>query len=183
MTLETSRLILRRWRDTDVAPFAKMNSDPQVMQHFPTLLTYEQSAQMVERIEAHFVEHGFGLWAVELKQTGQFAGFIGLAVPSFETACTPCVEIGWRLDAAFWNQGYASEGAGGALEFGFTQSRLTEIVSFTVPANIASRRVMEKIGMSYVDDFDHPVLAKDDPLCSHVLYRITQGEWDLSQSS
>lgn len=182
MTLETSRLILRRWRDTDVAPFAIMNSDPQVMQHFPNLLTYEQNAQMVERIEAHFIEHGFGLWAVELKQTGQFAGFIGLAVPRFEAAFTPCVEIGWRPGVSFWNRGYATEGAHAALKHGFTQCRLKEIVSFTVPANIASRRVMEKIGMSHVDDFDHPALAKNDPLRRHVLYRMTKPEWKVTQS-
>lgn len=183
MTVETSRLILRRWCDADVTPFAEMNADPQVMRLFPSLLTYEQSAHMVERIEAHFVEHGFGLWAVELKQTGQFAGFIGLAVPRFEAAFTPCVEIGWRIAVPFWNQGYATEGAQAALKFGFEQCRLTEILSFTVPANIASQRVMEKIGMTYVSDFEHPVLANDDPLCTHVLYRITKQEWDLAHLS
>lgn len=179
MLLETSRLFLRQWRETDVAPFAKMNADPQVMQHFPSMPTYEQTAQMVKRIAAHFEKHGFGLWAVELKESEQFAGFIGLAVPQFTADFTPCVEIGWRLAVPFWNQGYATEGARAALEFGFTRCHLQEIVSFTVPANVASRRVMEKIGMSYIEDFDHPVLTEDDPLRRHVLYRITKQERDL----
>ena len=133
---------------------------------------------MVKRIIAHFEEHVFGLWAVEVKDQQQFAGFIGLSIPEFTADFTPCVEIGWRLDVPFWNQGYATEGAQAVLEFGFTQCKLTEIVSFTVPANGASRRVMEKIGMSYIDQFEHPALAAGDPLRSHVLYRITKMERD-----
>ncbi len=177
-TLETSRLILREWRDTDVAPFAKLNANQRVMQHLPGTLSYEESAQMVKRIKTHFEKHGFGLWAVEIKDEQQFAGFIGLSVPKFTAHFTPCVEIGWRLDLPFWNQGYASEGARAALEFGFTQRHLNEIVSFTVPANGASRRVMEKIGMSYIENFDHPTMAEDHPLKKHVLYRITRMERD-----
>lgn len=176
--METSRLILRKWRDSDVAPFAKLNADPRVMQHFPATLSYKESAQMVKRISTHFDEHGFGLWAAELKEQRQFAGFIGLSIPQFTTDFTPCVEIGWRLDLPFWNQGYASEGAQAVLEFGFTQCELNEIVSFTVPANGASRRVMEKIGMTYINQFDHPALAEGDPLRTHVLYRITKMERD-----
>jgi len=179
--LETSRLILRQWRETDVTPFAEMNADPQVMQYFPKTLSYEQSVQMVERIETHFSENGFGLWAVEIKDEAQFVGFIGLSIPQFTAYFTPCIEIGWRLAAPFWNQGYASEGAQAALDFGFTQCNLKEIVAFTVPANIASIRVMEKIGMSYIDNFDHPVLADGDPLRRHVLYRITKAEQNASQ--
>ena len=177
-TLETSRLILREWRDSDVSPFAKLNADPRVMQHFPSMLSYEESSQLVTRIKTHFDVHGFGLWAVEVKDQRQFAGFIGLSVPQFTAHFTPCVEIGWRLDTPFWNQGYASEGAQAALEFGFSQCNFNEIFSFTVPANIASRRVMEKIGMSYQEQFDHPALTEGDPLRNHVLYRITKMERD-----
>jgi len=104
-----------------------------------------------------------------------------LSIPQFTAYFTPCIEIGWRLAAPFWNQGYASEGAQAALDFGFTQCNLKEIVAFTVPANIASIRVMEKIGMSYIDNFDHPVLADGDPLRRHVLYRITKAEQNASQ--
>ncbi|MFK7779038.1 MAG: GNAT family N-acetyltransferase [Gimesia sp.] len=176
--METSRLILRKWRDSDVAPFAKLNADPRVMKHFPKTLSYEESAQMINQIKSHFDEHGFGLWAIEVKDQQQFAGFIGLSIPQFTTDFTPCVEIGWRLAASFWNQGYASEGAHAALDFGFLHCDLDEIVSFTVPENIASRRVMEKIGMSYINQFDHPAVSETDPLRNHVLYRITKMERD-----
>lgn len=179
--METSRLILRKWCKADVDLFAEMNADPRVMHYFPSTLSYEQSAQLVERMKTHFDEYGFGLWAIEIKDQGRFAGFIGLAVPQFSAYFTPCVEIGWRLAVPFWNQGYASEGATAALAFGFTQCNLKEIVSFTAPANVASRRVMEKIGMSYIDNFDHPALPDGDPLKRHVLYSINRPDWDALQ--
>lgn len=179
--METSRLILRQWCDDDLAPFAELNNDPQVMRYFPSTLTHEQSAQMVEDIRKHFEQYGFGLWAVEIKDQVRFAGFIGLAVPQFSAFFTPCIEIGWRLAAPYWNQGLATEGARAVLEFGFDQCNLKQVVSFTVPDNIASRRVMEKIGMSYIDNFDHPGLPDNDPLQRHVLYCITRPEWDTRQ--
>ena len=172
--LRTERLCLRRWRPADCAPFAAMNADPRVMEYFPALLSREASDERVDRIEAHFEEHGFGLWAVEIAGVTPFAGFIGLSVPRFEAPFTPCVEVGWRLAADCWGQGYATEGAKAALAFGFENLRLAEIVSFTVPANLRSRRVMEKLGMSHhpSEDFDHPVLLDGHPLRRHVLYRI-----------
>lgn len=179
--METPRLILRQWCEADLAPFAQLNADPQVMKYFPSMLTATQSAQMVERIKKHFCEYGFGLWAVELKETGEFVGFIGLSVPQFTAYFTPCIEIGWRLAAAFWNRGYASEGAKAVLAFGFQECRLDQVVSFTVPANKPSRRVMEKIGMSYIDNFDHPSLPDGDPLKRHVLYTITKKRWEENQ--
>jgi RimJ/RimL family protein N-acetyltransferase len=172
--LRTERLCLRRWRPADRAPFAAMNADPKVMEHFPALLSRESSDASVDRIEAHFTEHGFGLWAVEIAGVTPFAGFIGLSVPRFEAPFTPCVEIGWRLAADCWGRGFATEGAKAALAFGFENLRLAEIVSFTVPANLRSRRVMEKVGMTHHpgEDFDHPVLPDGHPLRRHVLYRI-----------
>ncbi len=151
-----------------------MNADPKVMEHFPALLSRESSDASVDRIEAHFTEHGFGLWAVEIAGVTPFAGFIGLSVPRFEAPFTPCVEIGWRLAADCWGRGFATEGAKAALAFGFENLRLAEIVSFTVPANLRSRRVMEKVGMTHHpgEDFDHPVLPDGHPLRRHVLYRI-----------
>ena len=121
---------------------------------------------MVDRIEAHFKEHGFGLWGVEIPGIAPFAGYVGLSIPRFEAAFTPCIEIGWRLDAAYWNRGYATEGARAALDFAFRCLQAEEIVSFTVPANVRSRRVMEKLGMTHSDsdDFDHPLLAEGHPL-------------------
>jgi len=172
--LETSRLILRRWRDSDRGPFAALNADPRVMRFFPAVLSRAESDRAVDRIEAHFETQGFGLFAAELRQGGAFIGFIGLWTPDFEAAFTPCVEIGWRLAAEYWNRGLATEGARAVVKYGFDSLRLSEIVSFTTVANVPSRRVIEKIGMtrSPEDDFDHPKLPESHPLRPHVLYRI-----------
>ncbi|MBL8821877.1 MAG: GNAT family N-acetyltransferase [Planctomycetia bacterium] len=174
LTLDTERLILRPWRDSDRVPFAALNADPKVMEFFPSVLTRQESDAQADRIEDHFVRHGFGMWAVEVKGHTPFAGFIGLAHPSYQTHFTPCVEIGWRLAPLYWGKGYATEGARRALQFGFDQLGLEEIVSFTAVGNIGSRRVMETLGMQRnpEDDFDHPLLAKEHPLCRHVLYRL-----------
>src|SRR5262249_32174896 len=146
--LRTDRLLLRPWRDSDVESFAALNADPRVMEHFPALLSSAESAASAARIRAHLEEHGFGLWAVEVVGVTSFAGFVGLAVPRFEAAFTPCVEIGWRLAFAHWGQGYATEAARAAVAFGFERLGLAEIVSFTVPGNVRSRRVMERLGMA-----------------------------------
>jgi len=171
--MATDRLILRRWREADREPFARMNSDPAVMEFFPALLTREESDALVDRIEAHFAAHGFGVWAAELKAPGEFIGFVGLWIPTFEAHITPCVEIGWRLAAAHWGCGFATEGARAAVEFAFGKLGLKELVSFTAVENARSRRVMEKIGMTHdaEDDFDHPGLPEGNWLRRHVLYR------------
>jgi len=109
--LQTARLTLRRWIAADREPFARMNRDPAVMQFMPALLSTEESNGLVDRIEAHFEQHGFGLWAAELRDTARFVGFIGLAVPRFQAEFMPAVEIGWRLDKEVWGQGLATEGA------------------------------------------------------------------------
>jgi RimJ/RimL family protein N-acetyltransferase len=168
--------MLRRWRLEDREPFAALNADPVVMEHFPSTLARTESDALAERIEAHFGRHGFGLWAVEIPGVTPFAGFTGLSVPAFEAHFTPCVEIGWRLAREHWGKGYATEGARAALRFGFEQAGLAEIVSFTTPANLASRRVMERIGMRHSpsDDFDHPGLPEGHPLRRHVLYRLAR---------
>ena len=172
--MRTERLRLRRWREDDLAAFAELNRDPIVMQHLPALLSREQSDALAQRIEAHFDAHGFGLFAVEIAADAAFAGFIGMSIPGFETHFTPCVEIGWRLAARHQGRGYATEGARAVLAFGFETLALAEIVSFTVPDNLRSRRVMEKLGMqrSASDDFDHPLLPEGHPLRRHVLYRL-----------
>ena len=126
--LQTDRLILRRWRDADRDAFALMNADPRVMEFFPACLTREQSDAMMDRIEGHFDAHGFGLFAAEVRAAGELAGFVGLAIPGFEAFFTPCVEIGWRLGPAYWNQGLATEGARAVLEFAFGTVGLGEVV-------------------------------------------------------
>ena len=172
--IETERILLRRWRVEDREPFARMNADPVVMEHFPERLSRHESDRLVENIEAHFQRHRFGLWAAQLRATGEFIGFVGLSVPRFEAAFTPCVEIGWRLDAAHWGAGLATEGARAVIRYGFDVLSLEEIVSFTVPENLRSRRVMEKLGMTHDprDDFDHPNLPPAHPMRRHVLYRL-----------
>jgi RimJ/RimL family protein N-acetyltransferase len=172
--LRTDRLLLRRWLAADRDPFAALNADPHVMEHFPATLSREESDARAARIDAHFDQHGFGLWAVEIPNVVPFAGFVGLWVTPFEAHFTPCVELGWRLAAKHWGHGYATEAARAALAFGFETLRLAEIVSFTVPANLRSRRVMEKLGMTHnpADDFDHPALPEAHPLRRHVLYRV-----------
>lgn len=172
---KTERLILRCWRYADREPFARINADARVMEFMPDVLTRDQSDAVVDRIEAHFRQHGFGLCAVELRTDHTFIGFIGLAVPSFQAPFTPCVEIGWRLSADCWGQGLATEGARQMVAYASQQLGLASLVSFTVPANVRSRRVMEKLGMTYdaSDDFDHPGLPDGHALRKHVLYRLS----------
>lgn len=173
-TLRTQRLLLRQWRDADLAPFAAMNADPRVMEHFPNRLSRDDSDAWVGRIQAALREHGFGLWAVEVTDSAPFIGYVGLSVPRFAAPFMPAVEIGWRLGASYWGNGYAREAAHAVLAYGFTTIGLAEIISFTVPANRRSRAVMAAIGMTHdpADDFDHPKLAVGSPMRRHVLYRI-----------
>jgi RimJ/RimL family protein N-acetyltransferase len=176
MILETERLILREWRESDEDPFAAMNSDLRVMEFFAGPLSRQESDLLIDRINAHFRRHGFGPFAAELRRDRAFIGFIGLSVPEFQAPFTPCVEIGWRLAAEHWNQGLATEGARRVVRSAFESLGCREIVSFTVPANLPSRRVMEKLGMTHdpIDDFEHPNLAEGHPLRRHVLYRLAR---------
>ena len=178
-TIRTERLVLRRWTDDDRAGFAALNADPEVMEHFPGVLTAQESDQLMQTIELHFEEFGFGLWAVETLWAPRLVGFAGLAVPTFRTHFTPAVEIGWRFARAEWGNGFATEAAKAALEFGFDQAGLDEILSWTVPANERSQGVMIRLGMTRAPelDFDHPRLVDDDRLRRHVVYRITREEW------
>lgn len=173
-TLETTRLRLRPWRDSDLEEFASLNADPRVMQHFPNMLTREQSDLMAARIRKQLSDGDFGLWAVDVPGVADFVGFTGLAVPSFEARFTPCVEVGWRLAFDHWHRGYASEAASLVASYAFDHLNLEEVVSFTVPANVRSIAVMERLGMtrSPDDDFLHPALPEDHPLRPHVLYRL-----------
>ena len=145
------------------------------MEYFPGTLTSDESDALSRRIADHFDVHDFGLWAVQIKDICQFAGFIGLSIPQFDAHFTPCVEIGWRLAASYWGRGYATEGALKVLDFAFDIARLDEVVSMTAVGNLRSRRVMERIGMTYLpaDEFDHPMLPLNHTLRRHVLYRMS----------
>ncbi len=172
--LVTNRLRLRVWRPEDREPFAALNADPLVMEHFVAPLSRAESDALADRIEAKCRAQGFGFWAVEVPGITAFAGFTGLSRPSFETHFTPCVEIGWRLAREHWNRGYATEAAVAALRYAFTHLRLPEVVAFTAPGNLRSRRVMEKLGMRHdgAGDFDHPLIAAGHPRRRQVLYRV-----------
>ena len=174
--IRTQRLLLRRWRDSDRLPFHAMNADPRVMEFMPARLSPGDSDALIVRAERHFERHGFGPFAVELPDELTFAGFIGLSVPAFDAPFMPAVEVGWRLAFDCWGRGLATEGARALVRYGFEVLGLDSVVSFTVPENLRSRRVMERIGMTHDprDDFDHPLLPEGHPLRRHVLYRLAR---------
>ncbi|MBI4882837.1 MAG: GNAT family N-acetyltransferase [Actinobacteria bacterium] len=176
----TERLRLRGWRESDKVPYAALNADPEVMKHFPSLLSQQQSDEMVDRMAADWGVRGFGLWAVERIDNGAFIGFVGLSAPTWQTDFMPCVEVGWRLARAHWGSGFAPEAAAASLAFGFGNVALPndEIVSFTTSGNHNSQRVMQKVGMR-VDpsrEFDHP-LTPGWAEQRHVLYCIDRVRW------
>lgn len=180
----TDRLLLRMWRSSDTPLMTAINSNPVVMEHFPGIQDREMTIALIERINQHQMKFGYAPYAVEIKETQEFIGFVGLNQPEFEIPHfvphgLPIVEIGWRLAAEHWGKGYATEAARAVLQYGFTKLNLDEIISFTVVANLKSRRVMEKIGLRHADedDFDHPKLQEDSPLRRHVLYRLTRMEY------
>jgi RimJ/RimL family protein N-acetyltransferase len=199
--LETGRLRLRQWRDADLAPFAALNADPEVMRHFPAPLDRSASDALARRCRDTIAERGWGLWAVEIVpgvgvgrdgdvgdpggagdvDAGAFIGFVGLAEPRFDAHFTPAVEVGWRLAQRFWGRGFATEAATAALVYAFGELTLDEVVSFTTVANDRSRRVMQRLGMHRdpADDFDHPSLAVADPIRPHVLYRLRREEFSV----
>ncbi len=181
--LRTERLVLRGWRDNDLDPFAALNADPEVMEFMPRLLSRSECEAIIGRIRDYFDRNGFGWWAVEVPGKAPLVGFVGISVPSFEAHFTPCVEIGWRLARAHWGQGYATEAARAAIAFGFEQAGLDEIVSFTAVINRRSQSVMQRLGMTRdpAEDFDHPTLSMEHPLCRHVLYRARRRKWKSSE--
>lgn len=172
IVLRGDRVVLRGWESRDAEPFAAMNADPVVMEHFPAALTRSDSDAMMGRLQQGLESRGWGAWCLDIE--GTCAGFVGLTPVSFEAPFTPCVEIGWRLAAAYWGKGYATEAARIAVGVGFGTFGLQEIVSFTAVANWRSRRVMERLGMrrNVREDFDHPRVPQGHPLQRHVLYRL-----------
>ena len=174
MDVTTDHLLLRDWLESDLEPFAQLNADAQVMEFFPSILSRSQSDQFADRIADQLRANGFGLFAAELRSSRTFIGFIGLSIPRFTAHFTPCVEIGWRLARAHWGRGLATEGARAVVQRAFEDLALPALVSFTVPQNLRSRRIMEKLLMTYdpADDFDHPILPEGHLLRRHVLYRL-----------
>jgi len=177
--LETKRLILRQWKEKDIKAFLKINSDPKVMEFFPSTLTEKESNKLAKRIIKELNEKEYGFWAVEVKNKASFIGFIGLHYQDFEAAFTPCIEIGFRLAFNYWNMGYGAEGSLAVLEYGFNKLNLDKIVSFTSEKNYRSIALMKKLQMQNnpKDNFEHPKLSKGHPLSKHVLYSLTKNEW------
>jgi len=182
--LETARLRLRRWRDTDRAPFAALNADPAVMEFFPAPQSREASDASIDAWQAQLDSRGWSNWAVELVESGEFVGFVGLSVPRRALPCSPCVEVGWRLARRFWGRGLASEAARAALGAGFERIGLAEIVSFTALGNLRSRAVMERIGMQDAhQDFEHPGVPEGHSLRPHCLYRIDRAGFEAAMQN
>ena len=189
--VRTERLLLRRFTEDDLEPFAAINADPLVMEHYPSTLTRSQSDAFVDRIETSWRERGWGLWAVEVVTdpggaAGGPAGFVGYTgLWPADHVGPGLVEVGWRMAHAAWGRGYAPEAAEAALRLGFVDLGLDQIVSFTVPQNTNSRRVMEKIGLRHRPerDFDHPLVdpATSPSLVRHVLYAIDRADWEARQ--
>lgn len=171
--LTTERLLMRRWRDADREPFATLNADPEVMRHFPSTLDRAASDAFVDRIEARFEKQGFGLWALEVRETGRFIGFTGLNPMPTGVPGEGGLEVGWRLDRAAWHQGYATEAARTALDLGLGALRLPEIWSMTAVLNTPSIAVMERLGMQRYATFEHPAVPEGHPARPHVVYRAT----------
>lgn len=177
--LQTPRLLLRQWQESDREPFARMNADPEVMRYFPSLQSRERSDAGVDALSQDIANRGWGFWAVERLDTQEFIGFVGITVPRHALPFMPCVEAGWRLAKEQWRQGFATEAASAALDFGFGELDLGEIVAYTALGNAASRAVMARLGMACDpgEDFDHPAVPEGNPVRRHCLYRVSRAAW------
>jgi RimJ/RimL family protein N-acetyltransferase len=169
--ITTERLGLRNWRSSDEIPFAAMCADPEVMRHFPKPLSKEESIALIRRLQSHFEKYGYCYFAVDILETSEFIGFVGLANQTWESEFTPCVDIGWRLKRSAWGKGYATEGAKASLDAAFDLFGIPEVLAFATDTNIPSQKVMERIGMTETGTVQHP-LIKGDPRFKHcVVYK------------
>ncbi|ERN42067.1 acetyltransferase, including N-acetylase of ribosomal protein [Rubidibacter lacunae KORDI 51-2] len=180
---ETPRLTMRQWQESDLPHFAAMNADSRVMEYFPAPLSTEESNALAKRCRERIQNCGWGLWAVELKSTAEFIGFVGLSHAPDVLSFAPCIEIGWRLNYSAWGHGYATEAARAALRVGFEELNLSTIVSFTAIGNRRSRAVMERLGMTRSSTFLHPKVSPSSGLQLHVLYRIAREVGSDTQDS
>lgn len=172
----SNRLGFRNWRSDDLDAFAKMNADEAVMEHFPKTLSKEEVKDLIKRLKEHFDKNGFTYYATEILETGEFIGMIGLAFQQYKTKFTPAIDIGWRLKKSAWGKGYATEGARRCIEYAFDELNIDKIISVCVIENTKSEKVMKKIGMTYVGEFDHPDLADYPEYQSHLCYEIIKNE-------
>ena len=179
--LETSRLILRPWKESDLKPFYALNSNPEVMRYFPGCLTQEQSDALAHKFQRMIETQAWGLWAVELKQGGDFIGFTGLNAQPSQFSFSPCTEIAWRIQQKYWGQGFATEAATACLNFAFDSLKLNQVVAFTAVQNTRSQALMQRLGVQFKDHFNHPALDNSSPLQRHVLYQIDTAQFRHAQ--
>ena len=177
--INTDRLILRQWKEDDYPVFAIMNADPVVMEFFPNVLSDEESNLLANKFASLIDDNGWGCWAVELKDTSVFIGFVGLHNTIYDIPGTPFVEVGWRLDKKYWGKGYAREAAEAAIDFAFDTLNLMNIFSFTSTLNKRSIALMNRLNMKNTENnFKHPNISENHPLSEHVLYKINKEEWN-----
>jgi RimJ/RimL family protein N-acetyltransferase len=172
--IETPRLLLRQWRDADLEPWAEMSADLRVMEFLGAPLDAARAIAIGKSLAERHERDGYGWWVVEVKDGPPFAGLIALQDVPFEAHFTPALEVGWRLAAPHWGNGYATEGAAAAIAFAFDELDRSEVVAMTAKRNLQSQRVMQRLGMTCdpADDFDNPRVAEGSALRPHVLYRI-----------
>lgn len=177
--LETERLKLRQWKESDLPLFAEMNADPVVMEYYPDTVSEAESNAMACKIKGLISERSWGFWTVEIKKEQNFIGFVGLHKPTYDLPITPCVEVGWRLAKEYWGKGYATEAARESLRFAFEELRLKEVYSFASVLNERSCSVMKRLKMINMENnFEHPILPEGHALREHVLYKITREQWN-----
>lgn len=180
--LETDRICLREWLPEDSEPFSRMNSDPLIMEYFPRVLDEAATDKLIGRFQDHFKQYGFGMYALENKETQKFMGFVGLAHVRDIFPFGPTVEMAWRLEYEYWGKGFASEAARAVLDYAFNELKLNEVVAFSVYDNLRAIHMMEKLGMAHDEngDFDYPKLPKGHSLGRHVLYRLKAEDYKCS---
>jgi RimJ/RimL family protein N-acetyltransferase len=169
---KSERLGFRAWQDSDWVPLHALNSDPIVMEFFPSTKTPEQSKFFLERMKNDFETRQYCFFAVDLLHNQEFLGFIGLSPHEYIKELGETVEIGWRLHQKHWNQGYATEGAKACLKYGFATLQIPTIYAATPLINKKSQRVMQKIGMQFLLEFEEAKLASTPHLNPCVLYKI-----------
>lgn len=172
--LKTERLGLRNWLSSDEAPFSEMSQDIEVMKYFPKLLSKEESENFIVRMQNHFDTYGYCYFAMDVLETGEFIGFTGILNQTYKSKFTPCVDIGWRLKKSAWGNGYATEAAKACLDFAISELELNEIYSFATINNKGSEAVMKKIGMNYIDTFNHPSLINNTNLKKCLVYKVNK---------
>ncbi|MCX2740085.1 GNAT family N-acetyltransferase [Pontibacter anaerobius] len=177
---KSERLGFRNWINSDLAEFAKINSDPEVMEHFPKPLTEQETAAFIERLRSHYDKHGYNYFATEILESGELIGFIGLAFQDYKTDFTPAIDIGWRLKKSAWGKGFATEGAKKCLAFAFNELNLDQVISTCTEKNSKSENVMKKIGMEKIGDFNHPKLREYPEYEKCSCYAIHKDVWQQS---